>query len=430
MKHVQISLVLIFSFFSVHFSHAAKIANFNNVTIFTFNASCMQKYDYQVDREFILDDNHTAYHIRLDKERTLVLKVMKSDESVQHINSNLTIVYDCVSSMGIQPKFVIDINNGSSPVFIEENGTYYKVNSAEYNVDNEAFFSSFAPPNHSLVYQYNNTYDPLETLRPAGLEALDYETRNFYYSTEQERAEQQFVYLQMYRDACANRPYGVVTPLSGLGNENPFKYTETNSVNNTLENSTASKQIYRSCQHPVEVKHIRNVGMIQRSYVEDGKIYMSKLVSIDGKPLERYLEANRNFNADNTHKSADLSEPISWEYDLTKVETNPKYAPKYIVGNPKTTSVSTSKGSVTTTKTATNIPSEYNKPTANSTLNKPITLSVPKVNLAGTKHVVTQGETLYSISKKYSVSVLDIKIDNQLSENTIEIGQELIITKF
>jgi hypothetical protein len=427
MKQIPISLILISNFFFICVSHATDITNFNSVTIFSFNTSCMQKYNYQVDREFILDDNHTAYHIHLDNERTLVLKVMKRDESVQQINSNLTIVYDCTSSKGIQPNFVVDINNGNSPVFIAENGTYYKVSLAEYNVDNDAFFSSFAPPDHSLVYQYDNTYDPLETLRPAGLEALDYETRNFYYSTEQERSEQQFVYLQIYRDACANRPYGIVTPLSGLGNENPFKYAETTSANRSLENSTTSKQIYRSCQHPVEVKHIKSVGMAQRSYIEDDKVYMSKLVSIDGKPLAKYLEANRNFNSGNTNKSADLTESISWEYDLTKVETNPKYVPKYIVGSPKNGAISTPKGNTTRTITL-NVPTEYNtKSTASPSLNESTTLSVPTVSLSGTKHIVEQGETLYSISKKYGVFVLDIKINNHLSDNTIEIGQELII---
>lgn len=421
------SLILMFSLLSIHFAHASETSNFNSVTVFTFNAACMHKYNYVVDREFILDDNHTAYHVQLDQERTLVLKVMKRDAPVQSIKSNLTIAYNCESAKGIQPKFVVDINNGSSPVFIEDNGTYYKVAFAEYNVDNDAFFSSFAPPNHSFVYEYNTVYDPLQTLRPTALDALDYETRNFYYSTEQERTELEFVYLQMYRDVCANRPYGIVTPLSGLGNENQYKYDEPTA--NTISTNDTPKQIYRSCQHPVEVKHVKGIGMTQRAYVEDGKTYMSKLISIDGKPLDKYLEAHRAFNNGNTRKSADLAAPISWEYDLTKVNENPKYAPKYIVGSPQiTAATSTTKG--TSSKVSTSVPAEYNlKTSASTSLSKPtITLSVPKIDLQGTKHIVEEGETLYSISKKYNVSVLNIKIDNQLSENTIEIGQELIIS--
>jgi LysM repeat protein len=43
-------------------------------------------------------------------------------------------------------------------------------------------------------------------------------------------------------------------------------------------------------------------------------------------------------------------------------------------------------------------------------------------------HVVSSGETLYAISKKYSVSVDDIKKWNNLSTNEISLGQELKVS--
>jgi len=42
-------------------------------------------------------------------------------------------------------------------------------------------------------------------------------------------------------------------------------------------------------------------------------------------------------------------------------------------------------------------------------------------------HVVKKGETLYSISKSYGLSVQDLKSRNNLSSNLIKIGQELTI---
>jgi LysM repeat protein len=42
-------------------------------------------------------------------------------------------------------------------------------------------------------------------------------------------------------------------------------------------------------------------------------------------------------------------------------------------------------------------------------------------------HVVNKGETLYSISKKYQLSTLEIKALNNLKDNMIEIGQQLRI---
>ncbi|MDA8596061.1 LysM peptidoglycan-binding domain-containing protein [Flavobacteriaceae bacterium] len=40
-------------------------------------------------------------------------------------------------------------------------------------------------------------------------------------------------------------------------------------------------------------------------------------------------------------------------------------------------------------------------------------------------HVVKKGETLYSISKKYNISVEKLKKLNKLSSNELNIGQEL-----
>lgn len=44
-------------------------------------------------------------------------------------------------------------------------------------------------------------------------------------------------------------------------------------------------------------------------------------------------------------------------------------------------------------------------------------------------HIVTQGETLYFLSKKYNVSVDEIKKVNNLSDNSIDIGQEILISQ-
>jgi LysM repeat protein len=44
-------------------------------------------------------------------------------------------------------------------------------------------------------------------------------------------------------------------------------------------------------------------------------------------------------------------------------------------------------------------------------------------------HIVKKGETLYRISKMYEVAVDDIKKWNKLKNNTLEVGQELIIKK-
>ncbi|WP_347174201.1 glucosaminidase domain-containing protein [Polaribacter uvawellassae] len=47
--------------------------------------------------------------------------------------------------------------------------------------------------------------------------------------------------------------------------------------------------------------------------------------------------------------------------------------------------------------------------------------------LSGKTHIVKKGETLYSISRKYKITVQQLKKNNNLKDNIISIGQKLII---
>ena len=59
---------------------------------------------------------------------------------------------------------------------------------------------------------------------------------------------------------------------------------------------------------------------------------------------------------------------------------------------------------------------------------KEISNKPPKSKIvSGTVHVVKKGETLYSISKKYNISVSDLVKNNNIKNNNISIGQNLKI---
>ena len=47
----------------------------------------------------------------------------------------------------------------------------------------------------------------------------------------------------------------------------------------------------------------------------------------------------------------------------------------------------------------------------------------------GSSHTVVKGETLYRLSKQYGVTVADLKAWNNLADNTIHVGQEIIVSK-
>ena len=52
-----------------------------------------------------------------------------------------------------------------------------------------------------------------------------------------------------------------------------------------------------------------------------------------------------------------------------------------------------------------------------------------KTKLENHRHIVEKGDTLYSISKKYSISIEDLKKQNDIFDNEISIGQSILILK-
>jgi LysM repeat protein len=67
----------------------------------------------------------------------------------------------------------------------------------------------------------------------------------------------------------------------------------------------------------------------------------------------------------------------------------------------------------------------YTKPTTNRTT----TTATPAAGRGGFIHVVTARETMFSISKAYGVTVDELKQWNNLSDNTLSLGQELVIKR-
>ena len=54
-------------------------------------------------------------------------------------------------------------------------------------------------------------------------------------------------------------------------------------------------------------------------------------------------------------------------------------------------------------------------------------LLVPKIEKSNNTYIVQKGDSLWSIAKKYSLTVDELKEKNNLSSNLLTIGQELII---
>jgi LysM repeat protein len=62
-------------------------------------------------------------------------------------------------------------------------------------------------------------------------------------------------------------------------------------------------------------------------------------------------------------------------------------------------------------------------------LNKGVNFEKPIVIEKGSFYRVKKGDTLYAISRKYSISVANLKALNNLSDNIISVGQKLLLKK-
>lgn len=390
-----------------------------HVMLIDFDASCMKKFKYKVDKEFIIDDNHTDIHVYLDAERTLVLKIMDKDEVLTEAPAEEGVHFDCMSLKTIDESFVVGINAGSNVFYLVErspqSAKYYRISFAEYAIENNHHLSSFGPPEHSFIYEFNHDYEPMENLFPVAFYGFDYDTRIYYFGMEHEKQRDEYVFLCIYRDVCASRPYGLATPKSAFGEENPYKYADVykDSDLSHLDNGGVNpdKKVMRSCQHPVHWLYIRGLGFIRKYYEEDGNIYKSELVSVDGIPIDDYLQNTpKGISAvHHHHPEAELT----WEHKQT--------SSVLVLG----TSVTPKKVSYIDMPV---IPKPVKKPIEKTPKIPAKPINVPK----GRKgdflvHVVRKGDTLYNISKRYNMKIEKIKQINQLTSNKILIGAELYI---
>lgn len=401
-----------------------------HVLFINYSSTCMKKLDYRVDHGFIIDDNHTAYHINLDAQRTLILRVLSDDHAIQELPSKYAQIFDCQSLKDIDESFVVGVNSGTTNVYLLEgdapNVQYYQVSFAEYNVENNLYFSSFAPPLHSFVYEFGESYDPLQPLHPVAFDAFDYNTRTFYFGSEHEKAQNKHVFLSVYRDVCAHRPFSLTTPRTNKGEDNPYKFqdiTEDTAETPVLTNST--KKILRSCQHPVQMIYLKGVGLIGKSYEEDGKTYQSNLVRIDGSSLEEYL-SNKPIKVANYLSP---EKPIYWEYKPQKPASTTL---------PTSTDIAFKSSEKTSKLFDKNIGADFSPISSNEPGRSPAIQQIPEYIAHQAKkeffktqdvliHVVKKGDTVYSISKKYNMSIKNVKALNKLNSNTITIGQELFV---
>ena len=109
--------------------------------------------------------------------------------------------------------------------------------------------------------------------------------------------------------------------------------------------------------------------------------------------------------------------------------TNPKY-PQLLIGLIEKYNLDqydTGEGKIAKIKREDRVLKDINKNIPNET-SKDKSTDAPAI-IEGNKYIVQQGDTLYNISKRFGLTVDELKQLNNLTDNNIKVGQKLIIKK-
>jgi hypothetical protein len=355
--------------------------------VVNYNPSCMKKFEYKTDAGYIVEDSYTNYHIPIGDDKTLILKINASEATLPSLDPRKLLQLNCYSAKSIDHDFVERVNMGVTVIYLVnkhtgakgDSTTIYHVNHAIYQEMNDHYMRFFAPPYFSFIYDYDQEHFPGDNLPADDANPRKFDTRFYLYGEETVENVRNDILLKMYYDACYNRPYGITTVLSPKGQNNPYK--QTIDISN-------GKLLYRSCQHPIHSEYLKGIGLYKETYYEDGKAFVSKLVSIDGIPIQQYLKL-----VSNNYKFENINDNLS-----SFLTSEQHYVMKS--GN--------------TTKGEDDIPTNF----SNNAKKDDADLKI---------HTVSKGETLYGLSKKYNISINELKMLNSLEDNTIYVNQPLMI---
>lgn len=365
-----------------------------------YQPTTMKKFQYRTDADYIVEESYTNYHIPVDDEYTIILKVQQSTEGVRGVKTQKMTVNDIAR---VDRDFVHRVNGNATPLYLNKGGVYYQVSYVLLRHFTPKRMAYYAPPHLSFYFNYDERYYPGENVYIEGSDEIDYAVRHFFHGTTETHGIRNDVLLKMYRDACYNRDYGVTTPLSPVGNANPQL---------KVVSPKTGKPLYRSCQHPIQSEYLYGIGLYKEFYMEEDRVFKSELVSINDIPVADYLAGTRTVNeealifAQLDDEMNDSSSPLASNDD----------APS----GARTLDDLMADGNMPRGVT---VPSAAKKYEVVAERN-----SLPVVGGKVTQqHKVKTGDTLYSISKRYKVSIDTLKSLNKLEDNTIYIGQDLII---
>jgi LysM repeat protein len=403
----------------------AQISFISDITtyIVDYDPATMKKYDYKTDENYIVEENYTNYHLPIDKEKTLIFKVRDNAPTVKSLPAGAKKMNRSMAA-GVDNQFVVRANQKTIRILLRTGAVIKEIDYIIYAIVNDDRMSYFAAPYMSIIYDYDTEHNPGEVLQASDDIAQNerYMVRYLQYGETQEKGIRKDIFLKMYEEACYNRPYGITTVLSSKGQSNPYLETK---------NSATGDKLYRSCQHPIHSEYLKGIGLYKEYYQEGDKVYSSKLTAINGTEINAYLDLiSPDYKDFNDHHAFEktitpdgvVMENLGEEKEKPAITTIP--VSNNVPGKGKMKPENVNFGAVNTPKS---VEDSSNSVTATIKYSTNKMVNVMRNDTPQNYHIVNQGDTLYSLSKKYKTSVDELKIMNKLEDNTIYTNQKLII---
>lgn len=415
MKTLKITLVTLISIF------ASNLFAVENVQIF-HDAEYMDKYYYKVENLSAFD-YHIAYHIYTSNSDRIILNMSMS--SYKALDANIANKTALATTINWDKILVNKINSGLAnlELVFKENNLFlsYEVSSAIFvsETDDKLTYSGAY---YSFAYYKNKAYNPGSDLDGGLFPAYNDQVVFMNNNVDTRACFREFELIKVVKETHPKSSFTMI-------------------ANNDFTKLTSS-DVMETCQSALYIDYVENVGIVEER-TKNGKI---TLVGINNLRIDDYLAQSCGAAVSNLPVAVNTTTPAA-ATDNVVITNQPKGEPGL---NFYTRGENTSKSGTTVPPTTKNTNTVVtNNPTTteddyiilfemdntNTVSNNTVSVNQPKgitnynTVLPTTKvvHVVDNGETLYSIAKKYDISVLDIQQMNNLPDSKIDVTQELVV---
>ena len=348
------------------------------------SASCIQQYHYKAatNSGAGIVTEYFDYHVNLKTAEKAVVRTKKVGTYKKADYSIAKNLVNCGNKKTHTFQSLIGkVATGEKEIFFiqEEGNNYhvYKGMSASYEIYNEKYFYSHSPE-YAFKYIYNKDYVPSEKLKKDSGSGVT----TMFAGTDTKGCNKQFGIVQMPEHACSSQVSKEFLKEIGLYIEkNDDGFFILKKIDNMLLNDylkwrcSGFRTDLDPSNRPVEYDQIT-------------KNMTKGATSQPGNTAKGGASTGQTIGSDNF---------IIANYVSNKKETGTEY--KY-EGNQI-------------------IPTGYDIATKGQS----------SVKALKGRHAVIKGDTLYSLSKKYGISIEELKSWNNLSDNTIGVGDTIVVNK-